>query len=70
MNTAEWNVLRVSLAKSMQRWVERETKYNNADCVGYFTNEVVALMADAALLILKASADKEEWLRENEHMKD
>lgn len=71
MNGTEWTELRLSLHKAMQKWAVSVGERDSAvEVVGFWTDELVAHMTDAALHTLKVSADKENWLREQGYVKD
>lgn len=71
MNGMEWTALRLSLHKAIQKWSDSVCEEDETiEAVGWWTNEIIALMTDAAIVTLKASADKERWLKEQGYVKD
>ena len=62
-HTEQWKRLRISLCKAIGNWADKEAdKQDNVECVGYWSDEVYGFMADAALAVLQASSEKEQWL--------
>ena len=71
MSGMEWTALRLSLHKAMQKWSDSVCEAEETiETVGFWTDEILALMTDAAIVTLKASADKERWLKEHGYAKD
>lgn len=71
MNGTEWTELRLSLHKAIQKWVDHTSEnMTAAEVIGFWTDEIVAHMTDAAIHTLKVSADKENWLKEQGYTKD
>lgn len=71
MNGTEWTELRLSLHKAIQKWADSICDHDTTqEVVGFWTDEIIAHMTDAAIHALKVSADKETWMKEQGYVKE
>lgn len=71
MNGTEWTELRLSLHKAIRKWSDTICEDGAAqEVIGYWTDEIITHMTDAAIHTLKVSADKETWLKGQGYVKD
>ena len=70
MNRKLEAALKASLTETLDKWVNTETGKDDRDSMGWISSNVSELMASAALAVLTAQIDLNEYLKTEGQLTD